>query len=135
MKYLVDVGKFHRKFGLDCLQTGGIGPREVPEELREFRRKFLREELAEIEEALDAGDTAKLLDGLVDLVYVALGTAHVYGLPFDEAWDEVQRANMSKERAERKEQSLRGSTYDVIKPEGWMPPDVAGILSRHGWSL
>lgn len=41
---------------------------------------------------------------------------------WDMMWDDVQRANMSKERAVRADQSKRGSTYDVIKPIGWVAP-------------
>ena len=51
------------------------------------------------------------------------------GLPWPQLWDEVQRANMAKERAKHAGESKRGSALDVVKPEGWVPPDVAGALS------
>lgn len=51
---------------------------------------------------------------------------------WNEFWDDVQRANMSKERVLRAEDSKRGSTYDVRKPVGWIPPDSEGILAK--WS-
>ena len=38
-------------------------------------------------------------DALIDLTYVAMGTAYMMGLPWQDLWDEVQRANMSKVRA------------------------------------
>lgn len=41
---------------------------------------------------------------------------------WDMLWDDVQRANMSKERAVRADQSKRGSTHDVFKPVGWIAP-------------
>lgn len=41
---------------------------------------------------------------------------------WDILWDDVQRANMSKERAVRADQSKRGSTHDVFKPPGWIAP-------------
>jgi len=43
-------------------------------------------------------------------------------------WNEVQRANMSKVRASSESQSKRGSSLDVIKPEGWRGPDIQGVL-------
>jgi len=51
------------------------------------------------------------------------------------AFTEVQRANLAKERAAgaTDRRSKRGSGLDVVKPEGWRPPDVAGVLRRHGW--
>jgi predicted HAD superfamily Cof-like phosphohydrolase len=49
----------------------------------------------------------------------------------NELWDDVQRANMSKERATSVSQSKRGSTFDVIKPKGWVPPATAAIIERY----
>lgn len=46
-------------------------------------------------------------------------------------WSDVQRANMSKERALRASDSKRGSTYDVIKPVGWIPPQTEEIIAKH----
>lgn len=74
-----------------------------------------------------------IADGLIDLVYVALGTAHLHGFPWDALFDEVQRANMSKVRATHAEQSRRKSTLDVVKPEGFQPPDIVGVLLANGW--
>ena len=128
-----DVGVFHQKFGLDNVIFNPIGPREVPADLMEFRLKFLKEELKEFEEGLAENDEAKMADALIDLVYVALGTAHIKGYPWTQLWAEVQGANMAKERAVRSDQSARGSTWDVIKPAGWRPPDIKGILKKFGW--
>lgn len=52
---------------------------------------------------------------------------------WNELWDDVQRANMTKERAERKgdARSKRGSGWDIVKPKGWQPPDTAGILQKY----
>jgi predicted HAD superfamily Cof-like phosphohydrolase len=155
-----DVGSFHCKFNLEHVScdhpTGDCngampGPREVPDALMRFRLQFLGEELMEIVTAagfgliIDRGlkvihldpevDHAKLFDGLLDLAYVTLGMAHVLGYPWQDGWEAVQRANMAKERALRAEQSTRGSTYDVIKPAGWAPPDIAAVLRQHGFKV
>ena len=127
------VGRFHSKFGLPVATPGSV-PRIVDDSTFLFRYQFLQEELQELLRAHRAGDLAEVADALVDLVYVALGTAHMYGVPFDEVFAEVQRANMSKERAsgDGDGRSKRGSGLDVVKPEGWTPPDVAGAIAR--WS-
>lgn len=129
------VGDFHQKFGLPNVTYGGVKPTLIaPSELMLFRLKFLQEELIETTMAMAEGDLPKAADGLVDLVYVALGTAHLMGLPWEEIFDEVQRSNMAKERAQPDgSNSTRGSSFDVIKPDGWRPPDIASILRRHGW--
>lgn len=132
MSNFTDVGDFHRKFGLHASDLKP-GLEVMDESTYQFRFKFLLEELDELEEAWDEGDSAKMFDALIDLVYVAMGTAHLLGFPWQEGWDAVQAANMSKQRAQRAEQSMRGSALDVIKPEGWTPPDIEAVLQRHGW--
>lgn len=125
MKYVKDVYLFHDKFGIDQPDTA----RQIPEDLGDFRLKFLIEELEEYQEHLKSGDLEGQLDSLVDLVYVAIGTALISGLDFDAAWDRVQQANMSKERAlPDGSNSKRFSQYDVVKPEGWSPPYLSDLV-------
>lgn len=134
-----DVGDFHKKFGLDNVTWTKSGPRTWDPDLAEYRIKFLQEELNEFIEGVTELDHAKMADALIDLVYVALGTAHFFGYPWEELWNDVQRANMMKKRVASVEESNaatgRGSTFDVIKPPGWMPPQTEAILTRHGWSF
>lgn len=150
-----DVGEFHEKFGLDNCTRQMPGPREVSDDLLEFRLKFLLEELREFGEAVgyhlvmdneeikferNPGSPAKIdhekaFDALIDLNYVSLGTAHLFGYPWPVGWSAVQRANMAKERAKEAKQSARGSTWDVIKPQGWTAPDIKGILRRWGFNV
>lgn len=131
-----DVGIFHRKFGLYSVNTQGIGPREVSPELVQFRINFMQEELDEFKEAYETKDYAKLADALVDLVYVAMGTAHLFGFPWGRIWNSVQKANMAKRRALKDgSDSARGSQWDIVKPEGWTPPNVQEILRSYGWKM
>lgn len=142
-----DVVSFHVRFHLDY----GGAPRLLPDDLHDFRVLFIGEELEEyaglpkgvltafLREQLEARgpqvDSLKVredqLDALVDMTYVILGTAYLQGFNFAEAWRRVQRANMSKVRVERVEDSKRGSKFDVVKPQGWKPPchaDLVGVL-------
>lgn len=130
-----DVGDFNRRFGLPAFPEHDV-PHLLDHETQEYRVAFLREELKEFTDAWATGDLPGAFDALLDLVYVAEGTAHFMGLPWQEGWDEVQRANMTKERASSAEAakavSGRSSSLDVIKPEGWTPPDIEGVLARYG---
>jgi predicted HAD superfamily Cof-like phosphohydrolase len=120
-----DIKEFHEKFDL----KGSDIPTRLSPELVKFRIKFMHEELMEFEDAVTHDDIAGQLDALVDLVYVALGTSYLAGLPFEAAWDEVHACNMRKVRAgPNGEGSKRGSPHDVIKPEGWKGPDYSKIL-------
>lgn len=121
-----DIHEFHDKFRL--LYDGP--PRTLTGDLLDFRVKFMQEELDEYAEAAAEGDLEKQLDAIIDLIYVALGTLLLQGmLPiFAQGWIRVQQANMAKVRTERVEDSKRGSTSDVTKPEGWKPPTHKDLI-------
>lgn len=132
-----DVGTFHQKFDLDNVTYQGVGPRHgVDNDLLEFRRKFMQEELDEFTAAMERGDDVEMFDALLDLAYVVFGTAHLLGYPWQTGWDEVQRSNMEKERAAADgSNSKRLSAFDVVKPEGWTPPNLKGILKSFGFDV
>lgn len=124
-----DIKMFHEKFLLPQNEI----PALLEKEMFEFRMKFMQEELAEFEDACERMDIVKAFDALLDLVYVAMGTAYIMNVPWDDGWDEVQKANMMKMRALKASDSTRGSTYDVIKPKGWVAPDrmLCSVLIQH----
>lgn len=148
-----DVGDFHNKFKLDNVTHNGAGPREVSEELIRFRANFMQEELHEFRNGAAIMDHEKMFDALLDLAYVVFGTAQLLGYPWQAGWDEVQRANMAKERClldhvfvqrdgvnqcmkcnqPKEHHSLRGSEFDVIKPAGWTSPALSPILEASGF--
>jgi predicted HAD superfamily Cof-like phosphohydrolase len=120
MSYFDDVKALYRKLE--------IPTPAVPElqnwAMAAYRMKFLKEELQEIDDAMEANDLVGIADGLADLVYVALGTAAHYGIPFDEVWQLVHRANMTKQRADAL-LTKRGHEHDLIKPAGFVSPEAA----------
>lgn len=166
-----DVAEFHRRFDLPVAGDGP--PRDLTADELRFRLGLLIEELAEYAEAAGARPVAGMLrdvrarvvnpvwnlihqpgsgtdpvgalDALVDLAWVAMGTAHFQSLPFDAGWDEVRRANLEKVRATGADdpRGKRGAALDVVKPAGWRPPNHARLLAlaagRHpagwGWRL
>lgn len=115
------IRQFHWMFDLAYED----GPRDLPDDLRDFRIQFMYEELKEY---CDAKTREDALDALVDLVYVAVGTAYLHGFNFNEAFRRVQNANLAKVRAESADDSKRGSSYDVVKPEGWLPPFLGDLV-------
>jgi predicted HAD superfamily Cof-like phosphohydrolase len=123
---LGDINKFHNKFGFKKSQKVGI-PEDS--ELVNFRTSFLMEELAEYTQAITKKDDAAALDALIDIVYIALGTAWLFNLPFEKGWREVQKANMSKVRAKSKSKK-RGTAFDVIKPKDWKAPNIDRIVEE-----
>lgn len=86
-------------------------------------------------------DKEGIVDGLVDLLYVVLGTAVFFGLHnvvkksyslckrsiFEEAFNRVHAANMAKERVKNASESKRGTKYDMKKPEDWKAPQFKDL--------
>ena len=124
INFVGDIYDFHEKFGLKYSGP----PRELLSDMGMFRIRFMKEELDEYGQACLDGNKAKQLDALVDLVYVAIGTAYLQGFDFTEAWRRVHAANMKKVRAVEASASVRGSVYDVVKPPGWQAPNLEDLV-------
>jgi predicted HAD superfamily Cof-like phosphohydrolase len=81
-------------------------------------------------EPKDLPHLPSVADALADLSFVTIGANDVWGIPGDAVWEEVCRANMAK---------LGGPKHPVtgkaLKPPGWTPPDIEGVLQRaaEGW--
>lgn len=108
------MAAFDLKYGFDKVQ--------MTPEFFAFRMRFLVEELFEIILAAEAHDPEGVVDGLIDLIVVAAGTLSIGNVHSQQAWDEVRRANMSKERRANPTRSGSGGA-DLVKPDGWTPPD------------
>jgi predicted HAD superfamily Cof-like phosphohydrolase len=97
-----------------------------------FRLDFLHEELGETENAAKAGipiDAEEVVDGLIDLCVVAIGTLDALGVDAHQAWDEVHQANMSKEVGVKETRPNPLGLPDLVKPTGWIAPSHDG---NHG---
>lgn len=143
-----DVDQFMEKFG----QSYSGVPRALPTGLAQFREDFMREELDEyvkhtrhLQALLDTfdgllapADNAEIaaqleeqLDGIIDLLYVAIGTGRLHGFNLREAWRRVHVANMKKEKVASRDQSTRHSLFDVRKPPGWEKPSHIDLVEGH----
>ena len=99
----------------------------------EFRIQFLKEELNETEKAFEDGDAQEIVDGLIDLCVIAIGTLDAFGCDSAGAWAEVMEANMAKRPGVKATRPNPLGLPDLIKPEGWVGPDhthTTGFLTR-----
>jgi predicted HAD superfamily Cof-like phosphohydrolase len=119
------VGDFHRAYGLPMrdVPTAAIGAEQV-----ELRQALIEEEVAELAAAARAGDLVGVADALADIVYVAYGTAHVYGIDLDAVLDEVHASNMTKLGADGR--PIHRADGKVLKGPRYRPPDIATVLGR-----
>lgn len=103
-----------------------------PEKLRDFlafRLDFLEEELTETVKAFAENDGEELVDGLIDLCVVAIGTLDAFGIDPYKAWDEVLKANMIKKVGVKPTRPNPLGVPDLIKPDDWKAPSHIG---NHG---
>ena len=86
------VKKFMEKFG----QEVKTKPEFPSEKIVKLRYGLIKEELAEFEQALKDKNLEEVADSLTDILYVAYGAGHAFGIDLDKCFDEVQKSNMSK---------------------------------------
>ena len=106
--------------------------RKNPEKLAEFLRfriGFLQEELDETQAAFQRKDAEEIVDGLIDLCVVAIGTLDAYGVDPYKAWNEVLNANMQKEIGIKESRPNPLGVPDLVKPDTWEAPSHKG---NHG---
>lgn len=100
--------------------------RDDPDRLQaylDFRINFLREELEETEAAMVNMDAEEIVDGLIDLCVVAIGTLDAFGVDSNKAWDEILRANMAKNKGIKPERPNPLGLPDLVKPADWEAPN------------
>ena len=95
----------------------------------QFRLGMMQEELDETKNAFNNKDAEEMVDGIIDLCVFAIGTLEVFGVDAEKAWDEVYKANMSKEVGVKEGRPNPLGLPDLIKPDGWKGPNHEG---NHG---
>ena len=86
-----------------------------------FRFDLLQEEVTELATARAANDAPEMVDALIDIVVIALGTLHLSGVDVAQAWSVVYQANMSKLKGTKPGRPSDG--WDLYKPLNWKSPD------------
>ncbi len=117
------VTEFHETYGLPIKKDG---PGIVGERLA-LRLELIREEYAELIDAIHQGDIVETADALGDMVYVIYGMAIEFGIPLDKVLDEIQRSNMSK--LDENGNPIYREDGKVLKGANWFPPDIEGVLN------
>lgn len=140
------VVAFHEKFGLQYKN----GPRVLDKKELEFRIECHREELREFEDAVNTMENLlsqglhenhsdmlsareEIFDALLDGIYFYLGTCHRMGFDAEEGFRRVNAANMSKKLPEQGTKTKRGWHMEVVKPEGWKPPNLLDLVTCQQW--
>jgi predicted HAD superfamily Cof-like phosphohydrolase len=126
--WVKDINDMHVKYGVH--EWVKNNPDKLKKYL-EFRINFLQEELDETQQAAFIyEDPEEIVDGLIDLCVVAIGTLDAFGVDSNAAWDKVLKANMAKEVGVKPERPNPLGLPDLMKPEGWQPPSHKGNTGK-----
>lgn len=140
-KEQLDVADFHRAMNQGILPSPGVPDATavrlrghlVAEEFFEFleaifdgRPDDLREAKIRVAEIVTYSmfkiNMVGIAKEIADLKYVLEGTNLAFGIDGEPIWDAVHASNMEKSAGEVSPEGKR------LKPPGWEPPDIAGLL-------
>ena len=118
MSNFEDVKIFMKTFG----QIVRTKPQFPEQKTMELRLNLIKEELKELEEAMNNKDLKEIADALTDILYVTYGAGYAYGINLDKCFKEVQRANMSKLGKDGK--PIFNESGKVMKGPNYTKPDL-----------
>ena len=120
-----DMQEMHKKYGVNkWMQAEKQSDVDIRRfnKFMEFRIGMMQEELDETKNAYKEKNAEEMVDGIIDLCVFAIGTLEVFGGDANKAWDEVYKANMSKEVGIKQGRPNPLGLPDLIKPKGWKGP-------------
>ena len=89
------------------------------------------EEMRELAEAWAKQDDVGVLDGALDTIWTIIAGLRALGFPINAGWIEVALSNHAKIDPSTGV-CLKRSDGKILKPLGWAPPDLRGVLRDHG---
>ena len=112
------VKKFMQTFG----QEVRIKASFPNDKTTRLRLDLIKEELSELEEAIDKKDIKEVADALTDILYVTYGAGHAFGINLDKCFGEVQNSNMSKLGSDGK--PIYNENGKVMKGPDYFKPNL-----------
>jgi len=112
------VKKFMQTFGQE-VKTRADFPND---KITKLRLDLIREELSELEEAIEKKDIKEVADALTDILYVTYGAGHAFGINLDKCFEEVQNSNMSKLGSDGK--PIYNESGKVMKGPDYFKPNL-----------
>ena len=91
--------------------------------------KLIDEEVSELKTAVENNDDIEQLDALTDILVVTIGAIHSAGFDAEGAWKEVMKTNFAKIDKETGKVRKR-EDGKVLKPVGWVPPDLKPFVTK-----
>lgn len=122
---LATVGSALMAMADRSLKTFAAQPDDL-KDWRLFRGHLILEEAGEAFVELAKRDETALAKELTDLLYVVLGTGVMFGIPMEEAFDEVHASNMTKDAGAVNDRSGKKG-----KGPNYRKADMAKVIAAH----
>ena len=116
------VGVFMKTFGQEVKTKAKLSN----DKINELRISLINEELEELKKAIKDNDILEVADALTDILYVAYGAGHAFGINLDKCFKEVQESNMSKLGSNGK--PIYNESGKVMKGPNYFKPDLSKFL-------
>jgi predicted HAD superfamily Cof-like phosphohydrolase len=89
---------------------------------------LVEEEVAELREACESGDRAKIAKEACDVVWTAIDVLDAHGIDFYSAFTALYRSNLTKIGPGG--EVIRHESGKIAKGPHYQPPDMARLLER-----
>ena len=117
------VGSFMKTFG----QEVKTKPSFSTDKINNLRLDLIKEELAELTDAMNNKDLLEVADALTDILYVTYGAGHAFGIDLDKCFEEVQNSNMSK--LDENGKPIYNEYGKVMKGPNYYKPDLSKFVN------
>ncbi|MEK9805208.1 MAG: nucleoside triphosphate pyrophosphohydrolase family protein [Euryarchaeota archaeon] len=89
---------------------------------------LIKEEVEELDVALQGHDRVEQLDALIDILVVTIGAIHSGGFNGEAAWKEVMSTNFAKIDPNTGK-VIKREDGKVLKPKNWQAPKLAPFIT------
>ena len=117
------VGIFMKTFGQEVKTKAELSNNKI----NDLRISLINEELEELKQAIKDKDILEVADALTDILYVAYGAGHAFGINLDKCFNEVQESNMSKLDSDGK--PIYNESGKVMKGPNYFKPNLSKFIN------
>ncbi len=128
-----DIKEMHNKFQVTEFINNNSDNKLLLQKFLKFRLDFIKEELDETFDAYFNRNDVEVLDGLIDILVVTLGTLDVFKCDTPKAWENIHNSNMSKTPGVNLTRPNNFSLPDMVKGKDFKKPDIknyTGLLKQ-----